>query len=66
MKFYCIETEECGYYHHSDEEFDEDDLICPNCYSLLLPYENNRIPIWKKSETIIPTDFFHDYEDEEE
>ena len=48
MTYYCVEHEECGFKGHSFDEKEFGDLICPNCYSLLVMYPDDIKPLWAR------------------
>lgn len=44
MKYYCIETEECGWYTHTSSWINEYFSECPMCNNLVIQYTNDAIP----------------------
>ena len=44
MKYYCIQYEDCGFFHYDLEMQPEDYLTCPSCGHMLLAYELNATP----------------------
>lgn len=46
MKYYCLEFDHCGYYHHQPDYEDDAPTICPQCFSPILKYNDNDVPIF--------------------
>lgn len=44
MKYYCIERDTCGFYHHQPEYLPGAPELCPLCYSPILKYEDSYTP----------------------
>jgi len=66
MQYYCIETENCGFYDKCKEPNKYPGLICPVCFSPLLKYPDGKKPSWLKNQTILAVpikDINHDSEE---
>lgn len=54
MRLYCSNFEDCGWTAHMDppEELDDEDLVCPTCFSRALIYGDHERPAFLGS--VIP------------